>query len=116
MQSPEFNRKAGRLRIEGVTCNRGKIIDLSRTGCQLLVKKRWRRDECRTLVFTGSRVRVTVSGQCRRIRKVGFMRYAIGLMFIETDDAVDAALTELVRSHCSFLDEPESIVKKRRAS
>lgn len=62
----------------------------------------------------GSRVAVTVSGECRRVDKIGFMRYAVGIMFVETDDAVNAALTELVRTHCSFLDEPDCILNKKR--
>lgn len=102
------------MKIEGVRCDRGKLLDLSRGGCRLEVRRPWRRGEKRMIQLMGSRVAVTVSGECRRVDKIGFMRYAVGIMFVETDDAVNAALTELVRTHCSFLDEPDCILNKKR--
>ena len=102
------------MKIEGISCSRGKLLDLSRGGCRVQVRRPWQVGEQRAVELLGARVGVTVAGECRRVDKIGFMKYAIGLQFVDTDDAVNAALTELVRTHCSFLDEPDCILPKRK--
>jgi hypothetical protein len=100
-------RGSGRMFVEGVKCNRGKVIDLSKKGAKLIVKRPWKIEERRKLVLTGSRVRVTVMAECRHVAKVGFRRHVVGLQFEEVDAGISAALMEIVRSHCRFIEEPE---------
>lgn len=100
-------RGSGRMLVEGIKCNRGKLVDLSKHGAKIIVKRRWRVEERHKLILTGSRVRVTVIAECRHVAKIGFRRHIVGLKFEDVDAGISAALMEMVRSHCRFIEEPE---------
>lgn len=100
-------RKSGRMLVEGIKCSRGRLLDLSKSGAKVLMRRPWRRGETRMLVLTGSRVQVRVPAECRRCEKLGFCRYVVGVQFVDCEANISAALLELVRTHCRFLDESE---------
>jgi hypothetical protein len=103
----DSGRKSGRMLVEGIKCNRGKLLDLSKSGAKLLTRRNWPEGEKRQIVLTGSRVQVMVTAECRRCEKLGMFRYVIGLQIVDCSANINAAMLELVRSHCRFLDEPE---------
>jgi len=96
--------------VEGIKCNRGRLLDLSKMGARISCLRRWPEGERRRVVLTGSRVQVRVTAECRHCEKIGFCRYVVGLKFEECDGNISAALLELVRTHCRFLDEPEDLL------
>jgi hypothetical protein len=105
--TPDSGRKSGRMLVEGIKCSRGRLLDLSKTGARILSKSSWKRGERRQLVLTGSRVQVRVTAECRHCEKLGMFKHVVGVQFIDCEANLHAAMLELVRTHCRFLDEPE---------
>ncbi len=103
----DSGRKSGRMLVEGIKCNRGRLLDLSKSGAKILTRRKWLQNEKHQLVLTGSRVQVTVTAECRRCQKLGMFRYVVGVQFVDCSTNINAAMLELVRNHCRFLDEPE---------
>lgn len=105
--SADSGRKSGRMLVEGIQCSRGRLLDLSKSGAKILCRRNWPRGERRTLVLTGARVQVTVTAECRRVEKLGMFRHVVGVEFVDCGANIHAAMLELVRTHCRFLEEPE---------
>jgi len=103
--SADSGRKSGRMLVEGIKCNRGRLLDLSKAGAKILCRRDWPQGERRQVILTGTRVQVTVTAECRRVEKIGMFRYVVGVQFVDCEANIHAAMLELVRTHCRFLDE-----------
>jgi PilZ domain-containing protein len=100
-------RKSGRMHVEGLRCNRGKIVDISKSGAKFVTRSSWQVGQRQQVIITGARVRVCVPGVCKHIHKIGFRKYLVGVEFQGIDTNLAGAVKELVRTHCRFLDEPD---------
>jgi hypothetical protein len=100
-------RKSGRMRVEGISCNRGKVVDLSKNGAKIISRTPWKEGRRQNIMITGARVRVCVPAVCKHIHKIGWRKYLIGVEFQGIDSNLSGAVKELVRTHCRFLDEPD---------
>ncbi|MFG0257856.1 MAG: PilZ domain-containing protein [Phycisphaerales bacterium JB043] len=103
----QSQRKFGRMHVEGLRCNRGKIVDLSKNGAKFITRAPWRDGQKQQVVITGARVRVCVPAVCKHVHKIGWRRYLVGVEFQGIDTNLAGAIKELVRTHCRFLDEPD---------
>ena len=101
-------RRPGRVPCERLSCESGKVLDLSRTGARLRVQawRRPRKGEGRLLVFNTAMGRSNLF-PChivwvRRIgwvRRIIWARFEIGVEFGELTEALQRELTEIARVH-----------------
>ena len=98
---PGERRDADRLKIVGVRCNRGMVVDLSTRGMRLRSWswRRWKPDDRRIITLFDDHARVTLEARCVWVRPAGFMRKVVGLCFEHTVAEQDRALAKLAEAH-----------------
>lgn len=78
-------RKERRVRVKGLLCDRGEVIDLSSKGMRLRVHRRWQEGQVRTLTIVDGEHSVPVEARCVWCRQEGMFAHVIGLAFQHTD-------------------------------
>ena len=90
-------RRHGRIRTEDITCSLGEVTDLSASGMKVLRKGRG-------TISLGDQITITlkygqfalpVDVRVRRLEKVSFRRYEVGLEFEESNPEIRNKLTHL---------------------
>lgn len=97
-------RTSGRLHVEGLTCDRGRIIDLSVRGMRVRCKRGWIVGQRREVTLASPRVRLRLPARCVWARRDGFFSWTVGLAFdgATPDQLRDVA--ELALIHAARLE------------
>lgn len=89
-------RAFGRARADAVDCDRGQVIDLSRTGMRLQSWRPWTEGERRTIMITGMHVGVTLTAKCVWVTRQSRFKHVMGLGFEGLNDATSTVIRELM--------------------
>ncbi|MBL0922038.1 MAG: PilZ domain-containing protein [Phycisphaerales bacterium] len=98
------HRVAGRVHVEGLSCDRGRIIDLSVRGMRLLRRRAWApgRKGHVTLMSVGARL--TLPARCVWSRRDGMFAWTVGLAFDGATPEQLRTVGELALIHAARLD------------
>ena len=91
-------RRAGRMRVEGIGCNLGQVVDLSATGMQVLMKSRKAPADpgcVAEVVLSGGDLGIRLRARVVRVREAGRRIWALHLHFLETTESHRRMLTAL---------------------
>jgi hypothetical protein len=93
-------RRAGRVRIEDVSCSLGEVLDLSATGLRLRCTRRpeIHAGDALELELDGIDTKIRVKARIAWVRRTGLRRHEIGLEFIDPAPGTRAALAALART------------------
>ncbi|MCB9838450.1 MAG: PilZ domain-containing protein [Phycisphaeraceae bacterium] len=92
----ENHRAHGRANADAVDCDRGQVLDLSRTGMRLQSWRPWNEGERRTIMLTGVHVGVTLTAKCVWVKKVSRFKHIMGLHFEGLNEATSTVIRELM--------------------
>ena len=92
----ENNRAFGRSRGGAVDCDRGQVLDISRTGLRLQAWRPWSEGERRTLMLTGMHVGATLTAKCVWVKRQSRFKHMMGLQFEGLNDTTEAVIRELM--------------------
>jgi len=90
------HRVFGRARADAVECDRGRVLDISRTGMRLIVWRPWREGRRRMIMLSGINVGVTVPARCIWSKRLSRFRHVMGLEFEGLDETTEAVIKELM--------------------
>lgn len=90
-------RKFGRLRIEALPCNLGRVLDLSAGGVRISTSRKL--PETVELSLGDTQHRLVVTGNVAWQKRVGWKSHEAGISFGELSAEQRAALVKLM--HCS---------------
>ncbi len=79
-------RRTDRVRVKGLICDRGEVIDLSTKGMRLRVHRRWNEGQVRTITVVEGEVSVPVEARCVWCRQESMFNHIIGLAFQHTTE------------------------------
>ncbi|MEM6854706.1 MAG: EAL domain-containing protein, partial [Planctomycetota bacterium] len=95
-------RQHGRYRPDGLTCNLGQVVDLSRGGLRVL-SKRMRQGSQTVVLTTPGQGTVTLTARVTWRRQLGFREYVLGLSFERVAEGeqpkLDALIKDVVAGH-----------------
>lgn len=74
-------RAAGRMETEALACDRGEILDLSKSGARLRTRWPWKEGRTRPVTIVAHEFVVTLEARCVWAVKEGLFRHTIGLHF-----------------------------------
>jgi hypothetical protein len=94
--SQRDRRASGRMRVEGVVCKLGPVLDLSAGGMRVLSTRRHR--GAMTLRLQSWHEKLAVRGQVMWCIRAGFRRTIVGIKFLDVDAETARALTDLATS------------------
>lgn len=77
-------RRTTRVKVRGLICDRGEVIDLSTKGMRLRVHRRWNEGHVRTITIVGGGSAVPVEARCVWCRQEGMFAHVVGLAFQHT--------------------------------
>lgn len=89
-------RAFGRARADSVDCDRGQVIDLSRTGMRLQAWRPWTEGERKTIMLTGMHVGVTLTAKCVWAKKISRFKHLLGLEFEGLNEVTQSVVKELM--------------------
>ena len=92
----ENHRSFGRACADAVDCDRGQVLDISRTGMRLQSWRGWAEGERRTIMLTGTHVGVTVTAKCVWKQRKSRFKHVIGLEFEGLNETTEAIIKELM--------------------
>jgi hypothetical protein len=90
-------RRHGRLEQESLVCDLGPILDLSATGMRIIARRLPKREFEAEIYGIG--VRLHIRGEVRWSKRIGLMRFELGIRFIEPSCELTKQLTELALAH-----------------
>ena len=90
------NRSFGRARAEAVDCNRGQVLDISRTGMRLQAWRPWGEGDRRTVMLTGMHVGATLTAKCVWVKRVSRFKHVMGLEFEGLNETTESVIRELM--------------------
>lgn len=74
-----------RLPMVGLTCDRGRIVDLSETGARIESRRPWKEGAVRPVTITDELGSVTIPGRCVWLVREGFFRHSMGVHFVSVN-------------------------------
>ncbi|MCA9311012.1 MAG: hypothetical protein KDA21_07390 [Phycisphaerales bacterium] len=74
-------RGSGRFAIQGVTSDRGKVMDLSATGARLIRRRPWPVERSMMMAVRADRHCVVASARSTRCVRLGLFKYDVGVTF-----------------------------------
>lgn len=92
----ENKRTFGRANADAVDCDRGQVLDISRTGLRLQAWRPWADGERRTIMLTGVNVGVSLTAKCVWVKKVSTFKHMMGLEFEGLNEATEMVIRELM--------------------
>ena len=97
-------RKHGRLRVEGLTCDRGRILDLSISGVRLRTRSAWGPGETRQVTLRSAGASLSAPAKCVWSRREGLFTWTLGLSFEEASPEQLRAVGELALVYAARLE------------
>ncbi len=77
----EDNRSVGRLQVDGLSCDRGRVIDLSIRGMRMRSRRGWGVGQRREVELVSGGTRLRLPARCVWARRDGIFSWTIGLAF-----------------------------------
>lgn len=102
-QRPQNRRGAGRMAADGLRCNLGSVLDLSRSGMRVRRRpwhKRILADHPIRVELEYNRVRIVIIGELRWTRPISKVADEVGIEFIMVDDDVKQDLCKMAAACC----------------
>lgn len=90
-------RVTSRLRTESLECDRGVVLDLSKTGARLSTRRPWKEGKTREISIHGLDKAVTLNAKCVWAVKDGLFKHTIGLHFVGVTEEQQRQLAEMAR-------------------
>lgn len=90
-------RATGRLETEALACDRGEILDLSKSGARLRTRWPWKEGRIRPVTIVAHDFVVTLEARCVWAVKESLLRHTIGLHFINVPAEKQDRLAEVAR-------------------
>jgi hypothetical protein len=90
-------RRRGRLRVDSLKCNHGRILDLSETGMRIVTRSVPKSPF--KVVICGIDGRLELRGEVRWAKPSGFIRFEVGVRFIDPSPELTKQLTRLAMLH-----------------
>ena len=90
------NRSFGRARAVAVDCDRGQVLDLSRTGMRLQAWRPWVQGDRRLIMLTGIHVGATLTAKCVWVKRIGRFKHVMGLEFEGLNETTESVIRELM--------------------
>lgn len=75
------NRRAGGQSVVGLSCNLGRVIDVSTRGMRLDSRRKWKPGQRRLVTLCEGELCVQVEAECVWCRKLGMLKHTVGLAF-----------------------------------
>lgn len=99
-QSPENQRRHGRVKCHDICCTLGEVLDLSASGLRVRAtgKLPVRKGDAFSMTIETLDGPMLAPVRIAWIRRVGFRRHEIGVTFVETGEALARALGTLARA------------------
>lgn len=94
-------RDAQRVRVRGLICDRGEVIDLSTKGMRLHVHRRWPEGHLRAITIVDGALSVPVEARCIWCRQEGMFSHVVGLAFQHTSEHDVERLTLIAKRHAN---------------
>ena len=94
-------RRADRVRVKGLLCDRGEVIDLSTKGMRLKVHRRWHEGHVRTITVVDGDASVPVEARCVWCRQEGMFNHVVGLAFQHTTERDVERLSLIASRHAN---------------
>lgn len=88
-------RDSDRIKVKGLWCDRGQVLDLSERGMRLNTLRRWSEGFSRTITIVDGPDRATVEARVVWCRQIGSFSHLVGLAFIEPTPAAAQALRRI---------------------
>ena len=92
----ENHRTFGRARADAVDCDRGQVLDISRTGMRLQSWRSWAKGDRRTIMLTGTHLGVTLTAKCVWVKRLSRFKHVMGLEFEGLNGTSEAVIKELM--------------------
>ncbi len=92
-------RRLGRVRIEGVRCDRGEPLDMSMQGLRIRSRRAWPVGETRPLTLRTSRLKITLPATCVWAQREGVFRHLLGVSFEHASAAQQAVVAEVAHTY-----------------
>lgn len=100
---PQNRRGAGRLSADGLRCNLGAVLDLSRSGMRIR-RRPWHKrivaDQPVRVELEYERVRIVVIGELRWTRPISKVADEVGIEFIMVDEECAEDLGRMAAACC----------------
>jgi hypothetical protein len=90
-------RVALRQPMDALQCDRGEILDLSKTGARLRTRWAWREGRTRPLTIIANEFVVNLHARCVWSVKDGFLKHTIGLHFEDITPAKQEKLAQIAQ-------------------
>ncbi len=97
-------RRVGRWGVDGLSCNKGEIIDLSVRGMRIRTKRAWVVGQRREIVLSSRRTRLVIPARCVWARRDGLFSWTIGLAFDAANVEQLTVAGELALIHAARLE------------
>ncbi|MCA9311011.1 MAG: PilZ domain-containing protein [Phycisphaerales bacterium] len=88
-------RETERAPVQNVSCDRGRVVDLSTRGMRVTSARRWREGQRRLVSISNGDVRLSIEARCIWCRQDGMFSHAIGLAFDDPSEEQQAVLREM---------------------
>lgn len=88
-------REHERALVRGVSCDRGRVVDLSSRGMRVTSARRWREGQRRVVSISNGTIRLSIEARCVWCRQDGMFSHAIGLAFDDPTPAQESMLADI---------------------
>jgi len=92
-------RGAERVRVKGLWCDRGQVVDLSSRGMRLKTMRRWPEGQVRTLTLVDGGDSVPVDARCVWCRQDSMFSHVVGIAFEKLDTPQLEILGRIAQRH-----------------
>lgn len=106
-RSPAERRRDRRLRVKGLVCNRGQVVDLSARGMRVRTFRRWPEGHARSLTVVDGRDAIPVTARCVWCRQESMFTHVVGLAFEDVTVEQTARLHAIAERHDDGPDTPD---------
>lgn len=94
-------RIEARTGVSELTCDAGRVVDLTTRGMRLSSRKRWRAGERRTLRISDGAHALTIEARCIWDRHDGLFQHSIGLAFDAVAPEQEGMLLRFASEHAT---------------
>lgn len=92
-------RREARVSAHDVSCNRGKVVDMSSRGMRIVSRSKWREGEMLPLTLQCGAMRVTTPARCIWARREGMFTWVIGVAFMHATDEQRRRVSDIANAH-----------------
>lgn len=97
-------RASRRTGVNGFSCDRGRVVDLSPTGLRLVTFSRWSEGQVRSISLADAQTKVELAARCMWCKPDSLLTHAVGLAFITPSAEEVQAIEELAIRYARLSD------------